>query len=60
MIVIERGSVFVAKLNLKFSVRLSIEKALLNAPAQCPYIELMNKSFIIQAGQNSFVKENLF
>ena len=60
MIVIERASVFVTKLILKDSVRLSIEKALINAPAHYPYIELMNKCFIIQAGQNSFVKENLF
>ena len=58
--VIERASLFVMKLIVKDSVRLSIEKALLNAPAHYPYIEMMNKSFIIQAGQNSFVKENLF
>ena len=25
-----------------------------------PYIENLNKSFIIQAGQNCFVKENIF
>ena len=43
----------------KDSVRLAIEKALLNAPAQYPYFEMMNKSFIIQTGQNSFVEENL-
>ena len=60
VIVIERASVFVTKLILMDSVRLSIEKALINAPAHYPYIEMMNKSFIIQAGQNSFVKENLF
>ena len=58
--VIERASLFVTKLIVKDSVRLSIEKAPLNTPAHCPYIEMMNKSFIIQAGQNSFVKENLF
>ena len=58
--VIERDSVFVTKLILKNSVRLSIEKALINAPALYPYIEMINKSFIIQAGRNGFVKENLF
>ena len=58
--VIERASLFVTKLIVKDSVRLSMEKALLNAPAHYPYIEMLNKSFIIQAGQNSFVKENLF
>ena len=41
-------------------VRLSIEKALPNAPAHYPYIEMMNKSFIMQACQNSFVNENCF
>ena len=58
--VVGRASLFVTKLIVKDSVPLSIEKALLNAPAHYPYIEMMNKSFIIQAGQNSFVKENLF
>ena len=60
VIVIERASLFETKLTLKDSVRLSIEKALINAPAHYPYIEMMDKSFIIQAGQNSFVEENLF
>ena len=59
VIVIERASVFVTKLILKDSLCLSIEKALINAPAHYPYIEMMNKRFIIQAGQNSFVKEKL-
>ena len=57
---IEMAPLFVTKIIVKDSVRLSIEKALLNAPAQYSYIKMMNKSFIIQAGQNSFVKENLF
>ena len=30
------------------------------SPAVYPYIESLNKSFIIQAGQNCFVKENIF
>ena len=51
---------FVTKLTLKDSVRLSNEKALINAPAHYLYIEMMNKSFIIEAGQNSFVEENIF
>ena len=60
VIVFERASVFVMKLILKGSVRLSTEKALMNAPAPYPFIEIMKKSFILQIGQNSFVKENLF
>ena len=60
VIVFERASVFVTKLILKDSVRLSVEKALINAPAYYPYLEMLNKSFIIRAGQNSFVKENHF
>ena len=58
VIVIERASVFVTKLILKDSVRLSIEKELINAPAHYLYIEMLNKSFIIQAGQKFC--ENLF
>ena len=58
--VIGKASLFLTKLIVKDSVRLSIEKALLSAPAHYPYIEMMNKSFIIEAGSNSFVKENLF
>ena len=58
--VIERASLFVTKLVVKDSVRLSIEKALISGPAHYPYIETLNKSFIIQAGQNSFIKENIF
>ena len=60
VIVIERVSVFVTELILKDFVRLSIEEALINAPAHYLYNEMMIKSFIIQARQNSFVKENLF
>ena len=40
---------------------MSIEEALLmTGPAHYPHIETINESFIIQAGQNSFVKENNF
>ena len=39
---------------------LSIEKALVKSSAIYPYIENLNKSIIIQAGQNCFVKENVF
>ena len=58
--IIERASLFVTKMVVKDSVRMSIEKALVSGPAHYPYIETLNKSFIIQAGQNSFVKENIF
>ena len=55
-VVIERASVFVNKIVLSDSVKVSIEKALLKNDAVYPYIESLNKSFNIQAGQNCFVK----
>ena len=58
--VIEKASLFVRKVVVTDSVKLSIEKALVKSPAIYPYIENPSKSFIIQAGQNCFVKENLF
>ena len=42
------------------SVKLSFEKALLKRSAFYPYIESLNKSFIIQDGQNCFIKEKIF
>ena len=48
------------KVTLTESVKLSIERALLKAPARYPYIESLCKSYIIQSGQNSFVKESIF
>ena len=40
---------------------MSIDRALSKkSPAVYPYIENLNKSFTIQAGQNCFVKENIF
>ena len=58
--VIEKASLFVRKVVVTDSVKLSIEKALVKSAAIYPYIESLNKSFNIQAGQNCFVKENLF
>ena len=51
--VIEKSSLFVRKITVTESVRLSIERALLKAPARYPYIESLCKSFIMQSGQNS-------
>jgi len=59
-VVIEKASLFVNKVVLSDSVKMSIERALSKSPAVYPYIENLNKSFIIQAGQNCFVKENIF
>ena len=42
------------------SVKLSIERALLKSDAVHPYIKSLIKSFIIQAEQNCFIKENIF
>ena len=58
-VVIEGASVYVTSKVLKHSVRLSFEKALINASVHYPSIERMDKSFIIQAEQNSFWKENV-
>ena len=58
--VIEKASMFVRKITVTESVRLSIEKALLKSPARYPYIESLCKSFIMQSGQNSFVKVSIF
>ena len=59
-VVIERASLFVNKVVLSDAVKVGIERALTKSPAVYPYIESLNKSFIIQAGQNFFVKENIF
>ena len=56
--VVEKASV--RKVVVTDSVKLSIERALLKSEAIYPYIESLNKSFIIQAGQNCFIKENIF
>ena len=58
--IIEKASLFVRKVVVTDSVKLSIEKALVKSSAIYPYIENLNKSYIIQAGQNCFVKENVF
>ena len=51
---------FVNKVVLSDSVKLSFERALSKRSAVYPYNENLNKSFIIQAGKNCFVKENIF
>ena len=58
--VIEKPSLFVRKVVVTDSVKLSFEKTLLESCAIYPYIESLNKSFIIQAGQNCFIKEKVF
>ena len=59
VVVIEKESLFVNKIVLSDTVKLSIERALTKSCAVYPYINF-NKNFIIQAGQNCFVKENIF
>ena len=59
-VVIKKDSLVINKVVLSDSVKVSIERALTKSPAVCPYFESLNKSFIIQAGQNCFVKENIF
>lgn len=60
VVIIERASLFVNKIVLSDAVKVSIERALTKSSAVYPYIENLSKSFIIQAGQNCFVKENVF
>ena len=57
--VFEKASLFVRKVVVTDSVKLSFEKALLKSCAIYPSIESLNKNFIIQAGQNWFIKENV-
>ena len=59
-VVIERASLFVNKVVLSDAVKVSVERALTKSPAVYPYVDSLNKSFIIQAGQNCFVEENIF
>ena len=58
--VIDKTSLFVNNIVLSDTVKLSIERALTNSCAVYPYVENSTKSFIIQSGQNCFVKENIF
>ena len=51
-VVIERASLFVNKVVLSDAVKVSNERASAKSPAVYPYIESLNKSLIIQAGQN--------
>ena len=53
----EQASLFVRKVVVTDSVKLSIEKALVKSSPTYPYIENLNKNFIRQAGQNCFVKK---
>ena len=58
--IIEKASLFVRKVVVTDSVKVSIEKALVKKSAIYPYIENLTETSIIQAGQNCFVKENVF
>ena len=58
---IEGASVYVTRLILKDTVRLSIEKELIDAPAHYPSTEKMNKSFILslKLDKTIFWKKNV-
>ena len=47
--IIEKASLFVRKVVVTDGVKMSIEKILVKSSAFGPYIEKLNKSFIIQA-----------
>ena len=59
-VVIERASLFVNKVVSSDAVKISIDRTLKKSSTVYPYIGSLNKSFIIQAGQNYFVEENIF
>ena len=58
--IVEKASLFVRKVVVTDSVKLSIERALVKSDAIYPNIENLNKSFNIQAGQNCSIKEYIF
>ena len=58
--VMEKASLFAKKVMVTDSVKLSFGKTLLKNCAVYPYIESLNKSFIIQARQKCFIKESVF
>ena len=60
VVVIEEAFLFVNKIVLSETVKLSIERTLTKSCAVCPYIESSTKALMIQSGQNCFVKENIF
>ena len=53
---IGKASLFVRKVVVTGSVELSIEKALVKSAAIYPFIESLNKSLIIQAGQTASLR----
>ena len=58
--VTEKAVLFVTKVVVTDSVKLSFEKALLKSCAIYPYNESLNKSFITQAGQKLFHQRKCF
>ncbi len=60
MVGIEKANIFARKISLTDQVKLSVERALLKSPCRYSYIETVQKTFIIPAGQNSFTKEDIF
>ena len=59
-VTIEKASLFVNKIVFSDAVKVSIERALSKSRTVYPYIEKLTKSFKVQAGQNCFVKKNIF
>ena len=55
--VTEKACLFIRKVVVTDNVKLSVKKALLKSCAIYPYIESLNKYFIMQGGQNCFIKE---
>lgn len=57
---IQQASLFVRKVVMTESVKMSMERALLKEPARYPFIETLSKSAVIQANQNCYVHEGVF
>ena len=55
-----RAKLHVRQMNVTEPIHRSINNALAKGPARYTYPEINPKTFIIPAGQNSFIKENVF
>ena len=58
--IVEKASFLLRKVVVTDCVKMSIERALVKSDAVYSYIESLNESFIIQVGQNCFIKEKVF
>ena len=55
----EKASLYTKQMTVSENIYASIEKALLRTPARYTYTDTIAKTFIIPAGQSTFVRENV-